>query len=275
MNDSPTSAAITIVHGRHAHLERQLAGIAAATDRPEDHVVVAMGDPEVADLVSGRTRTRVVELPTGLGALPLARARNLGARTALAGGADILIFLDVDCIPGVEMFGRYRKAVREHPDGHLLFCGPVTYLHPGEEEDPESYTVPHPARPAPPDGSVIVDDRMELFWSLSFAITAADWRRSGGFCETYRGYGGEDTDFAFQAATRGFRIAWVGGAHAYHQHHPISDPPVEHLDEILCNARLFHDRWGVWPMLGWLHAFAAAGLIEFDGVEPSWHRISP
>jgi len=47
-------------------------------------------------------------------------------------------------------------------------------------------------------------------------------------------------------------LGWVGGARAYHQHHPVSSPPVEHLDDILRNGRLFHERWGEWPMTGWL-----------------------
>ena len=64
------------------------------------------------------------------------------------------------------------------------------------------------------------DQRFELFWSLSFATGVADWHRFGGFCEQFRGYGAEDTDFAFRAADRGARLAWVGGATAYHPHHP-------------------------------------------------------
>ena len=42
-------------------------------------------------------------------------ARNLGAQTAIDGGAELLIFLDVDCIPAPNMVGTYRRAA-EHPD---------------------------------------------------------------------------------------------------------------------------------------------------------------
>lgn len=45
----------------------------------------------------------------------------------------------------------------------------------------------------------------------------------GGFRESYRGYGGEDT---------------------FHPYHRVSDPPVEHLDDILRNAEVFHETWG-------------------------------
>ncbi|WP_224160451.1 hypothetical protein, partial [Prevotella lacticifex] len=77
----------------------------------------------------------------------------------------------------------------------------------------------------------------------------------------YAGYGGEDTDFGQIAAAQDIPLCWVGGAHALHQYHPVSDPPVEHLDDILTNAALFHDRWGWWPMQGWLGAFEQRGLI--------------
>ena len=82
---------------------------------------------------------------------------------------------------------------------------------------------------------------------------------SGGFCEEYRGYGGEDTDVAATVRDLGGALFWVGGAPAHHQHHPTQDPPVQHLAAIVRNAAVFHRRWGWWPMTGWLERFRAAG----------------
>ncbi|GMA21078.1 hypothetical protein GCM10025862_30990 [Arsenicicoccus piscis] len=96
---------------------------------------------------------------------------------------------------------------------------------------------------------------------MSFAVTPRTWRRLGGFCEDYTGYGGEDTDLGFTARERGIDLVWVGGADAYHQHHPVSDPPREHVADIVRNATVFHQRWGVWPMEGWLAAFEREGLV--------------
>jgi hypothetical protein len=76
-----------------------------------------------------------------------------------------------------------------------------------------------------------------------------------GFCTQYRGYGAEDTGFAQTASAAGIPTRSVGDAHAFHQHHPVSDPPVEHLHDIVRNAQVFHHRWGWWPMTGWLNAF--------------------
>ncbi|MBX9421661.1 MULTISPECIES: hypothetical protein [Streptomyces] len=64
----------------------------------------------------------------------------------------------------------------------------------------------------------------------------------------------------------------VGGALAHHQYHRVSHPPVEHLDDILRNGALFHDRWGEWPMKGRLLDFARLGLVSHDARTGSWHR---
>ena len=185
------------------------------------------------------------------------------AERALDMGADLLVFLDADCLPGPDLLARYRAAVAAHPEG--LLCGPVTYLPEGilpeRPDELSALTAPHAARPAPPDGEHVLGDH-RLFWSLSFAVTARTWRAVGGFDEAFEGYGGEDTDFAYAARDAGVPLVWVGGAHAYHQHHPTSSPPWQHLDDILRNGRLFADRWGSWPMEGWLDAFASAGAIE-------------
>jgi GT2 family glycosyltransferase len=263
------TAVITAVHGRGDHLRRQLDGISRGTVLPDLHIVVAIDDPAVRALVTAAdNQARVVRCDGVDGPLPIAAARNAGARAALDCGAELLVFLDVDCIPGAHLVGRYRAAAATSQHGDALLCGAVTYLPPpspaGYPASLESLTNPHPARPAPPDGVVIPSTAYDLFWSLSFALTAATWRRSGGFCLRYRGYGAEDTDFAQVAASKGIPMAWVGGADAFHQFHPVSDPPFEHVHDIVRNAGIFHARWGWWPMEGWLMAFEERGIITRD-----------
>lgn len=255
------TAVVTVVHGRHDHLARQLAGLARQTRPADDHVVVAMGDPGVRAVVG--ERARVVDLPAGR-RLPLAAARNAGAAAALAEDAAHLVFLDVDCIPAPELVARYSAVAQ---DG-VVDSGPVSYLPPADDYDLDGLADladPHPARPVPADGEVLRAEDHRLFWSLSFALTAPTWTRLGGFCEAYAGYGGEDTDFAETAHAAGVGLRWVGGAAAFHQHHPVSRPPVEHLDDVLVNGRVFADRWGWWPMQGWLEAFAERGLVRRSG----------
>ena len=64
---------------------------------------------------------------------------------------------------------------------------------------------------------------------------------------------------------RGLAHAWAPDARAYHQWHPVSSPPVEHLDDILRNGELFARRWGRWPMERWLEELEALGLVERRG----------
>ncbi|MBC7680485.1 MAG: glycosyltransferase family 2 protein [Pseudorhodobacter sp.] len=257
-------AVITLVRGRHDHLARQEASL-LRQDRPADlRVVVSLGDPDLSG-------DHVVTVPVADGdPLPLARGRNAGAARALELGARVLTFLDVDCLAGPGTMGAYADAVRDEPG--TVWGGPVTYL----DEHARPYPVhdlapldrPHPARPAPSCGERRHDDRWELFWSLSFALSATAWERCGGFDEGYTGYGAEDTDFGQRARAAGLRLAWTGDARAYHQHHPTSTPPVQHLHDILRNGRTFSDRWGWWPMTGWLAAFEQQGLVR--RVDDDW-----
>lgn len=262
------TALITIAHGRHNHLLRQYEALAASTALPNDLIVVAMGDTAIAALPFGAVRPRIVTIPVAGERLPLAAARNAGARAALQAGADVLVFLDVDCLPSSDLVHGYEETARDPRWANHLLCGPVAYLPPPAAGGYDLTTLdqladPHPARPAPPIGDVIPGDDFALFWSLSFALTAETWQRIGGFCEEYEGYGAEDTDFAVTARAAEVGFAWVGTARAFHQYHPTSSPPVQHLEDIVRNANIYFARFGEWPMGGWLAAFEAAGLIRW------------
>ncbi len=261
---------VTIAHGRHDHLARQVRSLASGSQRA-GQVLVAMADPALAAW-GRRAGLHVVDLDADPAALPLAAARNTGARAALEQGADTVVFLDVDCLAGTDLVAGYADVVARQPG--TIWSGPVTYLPPGLTEEqlraPELLDAPHRARPAPAPGQVLPGADPDLFWSLSFAVDATAWDLVGGFCEDYTGYGGEDTDFARQALAQGIGLGWTGTARAYHQHHPTQEPPVQHLDAILRNGALFAERWGTWPMAGWLQAFEERGLVERTAA--GWQR---
>jgi len=286
------TAVITIVAGRHRHLSAQQLALAAGQLRPDLIVVVAMGDPGVRSVVdvgpfverasANRVMIEALAVPDQ-GQLPLARARNVGAARAMREGAELLVFLDVDCLPSATLMSRYEEAARRvtrRKDEPQLLCGPVAYLPPlrggrtSYDAASLAEAVPHRARPTPTDGVIEPAEDMRLFWSLSFAVTPEDWKRCGGFDEGYTGYGGEDTDFAQRAGVAGGRLSWVGGATAFHQWHPVSDPPIEHLYDIVRNANRFHSRWGRFPMEGWLEAFEAEGLAHYDPKKRKWTCLS-
>ena len=101
------TAVVTAVHGRTAHLRKQLEGLARG--RRPGGPPRGGGDrrrrrrPDgtsagVCDTRSSPSAPRRRRLPVGA-------ARNLGAQTAIDEGAELLIFLDVDCIPAPNMVG--------------------------------------------------------------------------------------------------------------------------------------------------------------------------
>jgi hypothetical protein len=68
----------------------------------------------------------------------------------------------------------------------------------------------------------------------------------------------------------GHPVCFVG-ATAYHQHHSVCNPPLNHFQAIVRNAKRFHQKWNIWPMESWLDAFAKQGLIDFD---PDHQKLS-
>src|ERR1700709_412959 len=106
-------AVITLAHGRHHHRRRQHRSLAVGTRVPDHYVVVAIDDDAVASWEPnhGLEPTTVrVDRP---GPLPLAQARNVGARTALASGARTLVFLDVDRLSGPALVGAHDDRLSE------------------------------------------------------------------------------------------------------------------------------------------------------------------
>ena len=266
------TAVITVASAaRREHLERQRRVLAEVSN---DIVrVEAWLDETLPDGIRD-VGTHTLHVPPGPRGIRVGEGRNRAAERAIDAGAELLVFLDVDCLPGPELLPAYRAAARTDPAA--LLAGPVTYLasvqRPGSASDLPFLRRPHRARPALPLGQARTATAAEydLFWSLSFAVTPATWRRIGGFHPGYEGYGAEDTDLAWTARERGVEMRWIGGADAFHQWHPVSSPPWQHLDDILRNGATFHERWGEWPMGGWLDAFAAAGAVERRG--EAWVR---
>ncbi|MFZ8507337.1 hypothetical protein ACO1M3_14115, partial [Staphylococcus aureus] len=62
---------------------------------------------------------RTLHVPPGPHGLRVGAGRNAAAAAAIAEGAELLVFLDVDCLPGPEVFARYADAAAAHPDALL------------------------------------------------------------------------------------------------------------------------------------------------------------
>nr|WP_205316121.1 glycosyltransferase [Novosphingobium sp. P6W] len=250
---------LTIVKDRPGHLEQLLEGLRRSDVMPSEFIAVDMGSDPPVRLGDVPFPARVVRLD-GDG-LPLAAARNLAARSATG---ELLLFLDVDCIPMRGLIGAMVKVLEAHA---ALICAQVRYLGPDDargswqEADLLGRSAGHPVRRFPASGIRRVEEA-GLFWSLTFGILRESFLDLGGFDEGFTGYGAEDTDFGFRAREAQLPLLFMGGPGAFHQHHDTFDPPLQHFADILRNAARFRSKWGIWPMEGWLTAFRKAGLIR-------------
>jgi GT2 family glycosyltransferase len=250
---------LTLVKNREQHLRNLVEGLRRSAVAPCELVIVDMGDTPVAQ---PRCDFPVAVIRHEVEGLPLAQARNLAAAEARS---DKLLFLDVDCIPADQLLGAMKAALLEHD---ALICAEVRYL--GANDIGESWTesgllaagLPHPGRDFPGEG-IRREDNFGLFWSLAFGVAHATFHRIGGFDEAFTGYGAEDTDFGFTAREAGLELLFLAGPGAFHQHHGVVDPPLQHFADIVRNARIFHRKWGVWPMDGWLAQFQQLGLVSW------------
>ena len=252
----------TLAHGREDHLANLVRGLNQSR-RPPCELVIAVLQEQRYSLPASSFPIRQIVM--GDRGIPLALGRNAAANEARS---DLLVFLDVDCIPHPTLIDDYGKLAENH-DGILM--GEVGYLPAGATDDGvnfasfEQVACKHSERAGPPSTETAPCHDYRCFWSLNFAMSAQDFRRSGGFDESFDGYGGEDTDFARAAVACGLPLWWVRGAKAYHQYHPHHMPPVHHLESVIANAERFRRKWGHPTMQHWLRAFTLMGLIERDG----------
>ena len=255
----PTVSVVTLAKGRPDHLYNLVLGLTRQTVMPAELVVAVMQDTPYA---VPDAPFPVRQMMVAGDALPLATARNAAARAA---SGELLVFLDMDCIPAPDLVADYAARSADF-DGLLM--GEVMYLPGGatkgdwRSEDFTAIAVRHSDRRGPPADGVELCNDYRCFWSLNFAMRRETFLRVGGFHEGYDGYGGEDTDFGKMLDTAGVPIAWIKGGLAHHQYHPHHMPPVHHLASVVRNAELFEARWGYRTMGHWLHAFRLMGLID-------------
>ncbi|WP_165793070.1 glycosyltransferase family 2 protein [Sphingobacterium haloxyli] len=250
---------LTLVYQRRNALRNMLRGIASGSMYPAEVVIVHMNEHPYDFYDEYPFPIRAISLATD-GPLNLSLARNTAMEHATTPYA---IFLDVDCIPETPLLAQYKLKFEQQPE---LVSGRVRYLPNGFDQVPNwsdrmyEISTPDPVR------SALSEYPYELFWSLNFGCAKDTFERIGGFDEAYLGYGGEDTDFAFNAREKGVSLQTIDTL-AFHQHHPTYDPPVDHLKSIVGNATYFRRKWGRWPMEGWLRSFEEKGFIHFTDEE--------
>lgn len=258
---------LTLIRGRQEHFDHLVAGLKAQNRVPDELVIAYMQDepPQVPDDTA--FAIQYVHVPGG--DLPLARARN---EAAAAAAGDVLVFLDVDCIPDPWLARRVEEVFEEDlsavylPEVHYLAANDESWLdeRTGEPRysELERDAVRHPAKPDVFGTPVTpIDDYGEL-WGLAFVLHYQTWRDADGMDEAYIGYGAEETDFAQRLKQIDAPMYWLGGTRCFHQHHSVHKPPLQHFESIVRNAQLFRQRWGKWCMDYWLEDFERRGMIK-------------
>ena len=257
------ASVLTLARGREDHLRRLIEGLTRQSVLPGELVIAFMQPRPSRELPE--TPFPIRSIVVDRQHLPLAEARNAAARAATYRN---LVFLDVDCIPSPTLVESYLRGIAE--TGGVL-QGEVAYLPDTDwnGDEPIDFGAldragrPHPSRPPVPESGLIEEPDMGMLWGLNFAMHRRLFLKVGGLDERFTGYGGEETDFARGLAEIGARLHWCGGARAYHQHHAVSRPPLQHFNDIVRNARLFHSKWGEWCMDYWLGQLHERGFIHW------------
>jgi GT2 family glycosyltransferase len=251
---------ITIVYNRQKQLNNLLEGVIKGSVLPSEVIIVALSVISIPDFASD-LNIRIIDLKVEESTmLPIGEARNVGARHAKESN---LIFLDVDCIPSSNFL---RDIYVQTKSTGGLVMGSPKYLAADLEIEVElnwlqNHSIYHPNRPEI-EGMTPCDD-FGMFWSLCFGIEKANFFELGGFDEDFKGYGAEDTDFSYRWLGA-YKPFYLSSAEVFHQQHPIYRPPVNRLEDIIYNSRVFRKKWGRWVMEAHLSEFEKMGLINWN-----------
>jgi len=235
---APSVTVLIPVYNRQVLLANVLAGLTRQSSGTSfDVIVVDDGSEEDIPATVERfsERLNVRSLRQERDGFGLARARNLGLANT---DADVVVFLDADCIPGDRWLESHmswhRKAAnlvvtgsRRHVD---VLCDP-------DEVAAGDTDVASLARRTEDDQpELATDDWRGLVYRRSQRLLLGDagfraaiggnssMRREfalsiGGVSEDFRGWGGEDTEFAWRLWNAGAFIVPADGAIIYHQSH--------------------------------------------------------
>lgn len=255
-----TISICTIYAKRVKNLQNLVKGLTMLKHQPAELAIVCMDD-ELPELPITKFPIKSTRIDRVNGKLPLSEARN----TALSMiSTEKVIFLDVDCIPGHNIIPIFDYLLDKED---AIYSGSVKYLPENWEfnhwtiDDLSPISEFHPVQGQPVYPPDIKPHPYELFWSLCFAMNKTTFKKLGMFEEIYTGYGGEDTDLAFKARKANIPHYKVG-ALAYHQYHMSCQPPLNHIEDIVTNSKIFYDRWNELPMGAWLKSFKERGYIS-------------
>lgn len=250
----------TLYSRRSSHLQNLIQGLIESKMHPLELVIICMNDslPELPS-TPFQINSFTINSPHKL---PLAAART---KASFIANGEFLIFLDVDCIPHPDLVETFAYHL-ENEDA--LYQGSIRYLNSQWRKKWNFETLYFDSAPNRLQGEELTANqrkihKYEFFWSLCFGIRKSTFSKIGGFDTRFTGYGGEDTDFSFTARLHKIPFYKIS-ALAYHQFHASYSPPLNHLEDIVENAKVFNDKWNFLPMDKWLKQFAELGYIKLE-----------
>lgn len=228
---SPSVAVVMPVFNRAESLLRSLAGFAAQTHH--DFELIIADDGSTEDIPSAVEQADLAVQPRvlrqerdGFGAH---RARNLGAAAATA---EVLIFVDADCIPHPQLIERH---VWWHARaGNVVVAGSRAHVDAGAVDPADIASGAALQDRIAETAPVPPDDWRRLFYRRNKQLTMGDaafragvssnlsMRRTafetvGGFSTAFQEWGGEDTELTWRLWNRGMFVVPDNRAIIYHQ----------------------------------------------------------
>lgn len=245
----PRAHAIISTHTTR-HLRRTLLGVLAQTRRPDTVTVSADTDaPDIAELVAAAAAERSAPITlvqrAHQGESRSSQVRNNAVRAIISGAhaADILWFLDGDCLPAPDCLAQHLRFFAG--SARPLVVAFRVDLTPEQTEALDDVRIARGEAMSPTaDQFAALQARDRRYrrhalmrrlglgkphkpklLSANFAVRLADYLAVNGFDEEYTGYGQEDDDLGRRLYKIGVTPAiGIMQAMAFHQHHPTRAP---------------------------------------------------
>lgn len=200
----PTYNNAPVLRTTLAHLSRQ--------DYPQEAYEVVIVDDGSADDTAEVVEAQSHRLPVRYIWQPHAgrsAARNRGARGARF---EVLLFLDADVWAEPKLLAAHA---RHHQDGRRVGVQGPSFTHPASKRTPfmevkEMFPDLTPRRAHDLSPYHVI--------ARNFSVRAEDFWATGGFDESFVGYGWEDIELGLRLRKAGVRLRWEPRARTWHYH---------------------------------------------------------
>lgn len=266
---------VTIVKNRTDKLCRLISQLEAGTDKTSELIVVWMAPPSELSLMKS-DHFDIVHKFTTQQTLPIARARNKGM---LAATYDTILYVNVEAIVAPTLVG---DGVRKLASNSIVFtsvkCVPEDLCRSSYNQLKRSHIALSTGDRSSNDDMTFLENVIgnqqnqeinygkfsnDSICSTVFFIRKTDFEKTGGFDESYTGFGLNDEDFF--TTCRHLRLQLVQlETVTFVPERLTYRCPLNHLLDFVSNAQRFHHKWGFYPCNAVLKRYAALGYINND-----------